>query len=66
VCAGPSSNLFTIKLHHGGDFKTVGSKCIYTGGKYTYIDYCEFDKISLVESSNMAAEVGYSGHCIFL
>lgn len=38
---------------------------VYTRGKYIYFDYCEFDKISLVELSNVAAEVGYCGHCTF-
>ena len=50
--AGPSSDFFTIKLHHGGHFKK-GANNVYCGAnrKVSYFDYCETDKLSMIELS---------------
>ena len=61
VCAGPTNDLFTIKLHHDGEFRSERSKYVYMGSQSTYIDYCEFNIMSLVELSTMATELGYCG-----
>jgi len=57
---------FTIKMHHGGQ---SNSKCYkdYLGGKHSvaYFDYCDIDKLSLLELTAMAQELNLVGALTF-
>lgn len=48
--------MFTIILYYGGDVSEDGSR--YCGGRKAFVDYCELDKMSLVELTNMVFEAG--------
>ena len=52
--------MFTLKIHHGGQFLNV-PKRMYVGDRaITYIDYCEIDRISLLELKSMVTQLGYN------
>lgn len=59
---GPNSDLFTIKMHHGGEFV---KRFLFLQNtrltKYHFFYYCDFDKICLLELNAMAGELGYCG-----
>ncbi|KAK6122675.1 hypothetical protein DH2020_043582 [Rehmannia glutinosa] len=54
---GPISEFFTIRLHHSGMFVNLG-KMLYCGGDINHVDYCDVDKMSLLELHSMAKEIG--------
>ncbi|KAJ0794948.1 hypothetical protein HanPI659440_Chr04g0144771 [Helianthus annuus] len=51
--------LFTLKLHHGGDF-TDEDDFEYGGGKVDYIDNVNSDMFSLIVMNDMLLAFGYS------
>ncbi|CAI9292486.1 unnamed protein product [Lactuca saligna] len=51
--------MFTIKLHHGGNFtKLPNTK--YVKGEVRYIDLVDIDEFSVYELDAMMLELGYS------
>lgn len=54
---GHGSNLFSIRLHYGGDLKHYPKK-EYLGGKVDMVDWCDPDKWSLCELDDLAASLG--------
>ncbi|KAK3003982.1 hypothetical protein RJ639_018173 [Escallonia herrerae] len=57
---GPRSSLFTLKVHHGGEFKTQQITS-YVGGSITFFDYVPSDRISLLWFDDMCQALGYEG-----
>ncbi|KAL8193537.1 hypothetical protein R6Q57_026672 [Mikania cordata] len=54
---GQNSNLFSLKVYHGGRFsKLPGRK--YVGGKISFVDMIDSDEFSLHEGSNRDLDFG--------
>ncbi|MFS7978583.1 hypothetical protein Hanom_Chr10g00917141 [Helianthus anomalus] len=51
--------LFTLKVHHGGDFTDEGD-FEYGGGQVDYVDNVNFDMFSLIVMNDMLLAFGYS------
>ena len=61
-CIADGSDLFTVKLHGGGEF-SPGSGA-YIGGSYRYVDNCDVDEMSMLELGSMLEECfGVQGFC---
>ena len=65
IMAGPHSDFFTIKMHHGGEFVKQFPYAKYTPDRVGFFDYCEFDKMSMVELITMGGHLGFSGMLSF-
>ncbi|KAK2993096.1 hypothetical protein RJ640_012633, partial [Escallonia rubra] len=56
------SEFFTIELHHRGEFRNCPVTVyvtVYVGGKVVYFDYCDLDKMSLLELVDCCEKLGY-------
>ena len=43
------SENFTIRIHHGGQFRYLSNKKVYAGGSVNYVDYSHSDEMPLIE-----------------
>ncbi|KAL8259170.1 hypothetical protein R6Q59_027123 [Mikania micrantha] len=55
---GQNSNLFSLKVYHGGRFSKLPGRQ-YVGGKISFVDMIDFDEFSLHEVNSMIQEIGY-------
>ncbi|KAL1809935.1 hypothetical protein ACET3Z_026925 [Daucus carota] len=53
-------DMFTIKLFYGGGFREHPKR--YVGGGFTYVDFCDVDKISILEITAMLRDCGVFGY----
>ena len=51
-----NTDLFTIKLHFGGNFEANPKS--YVGGNCQYVDKCDADEMSLLELYSMLIDAG--------
>ncbi|KAL8105285.1 hypothetical protein AgCh_029177 [Apium graveolens] len=58
IIQGFGEDMFTIKLHYGGNFSETDVGIRYVGGSFDYFDLCEADTMSLLELISMLKECG--------
>ncbi|KAK9050240.1 hypothetical protein SSX86_030792 [Deinandra increscens subsp. villosa] len=58
IYASGYDNLFTIKLHHGGNFSKFPGRC-YQGGKIDHVDMIDIDKFSVHDMDTVMLRLGY-------
>ena len=59
VIVGPDdiAEFFSFRVHHGGHFDVEMEK--YSGGSVTYIDWCSFDFLSILDLNKIAKYLGF-------
>ncbi|CAK9139378.1 unnamed protein product [Ilex paraguariensis] len=61
---GHDSSLFSMEVHHSGQFTESPTKA-YVGGKINYIDDCDCELMSLIEMDDIANSLGYAPYIGF-
>ncbi|XP_058216410.1 uncharacterized protein LOC131327323 [Rhododendron vialii] len=51
-------NFFSIKVHHGGNLTVEGGRNYYVGGRISYSDYEERDKVSFFDLNEIGRKLG--------
>ena len=61
VFAGNDSNMFSMKIHHGGMFTDPPGR-MYVNGTESFIDNVDTDLFSVIELNDMIMMIGYRGN----
>ena len=58
---------FTIKMHHAGNKTTTNYRDLLASKHYVnYFDFCDIDKLSMIELEHMCDELNILGHIPFM
>jgi hypothetical protein len=52
--------MFTLKLHHNGNFTITPGGTIYAGGEVRYVDYVNIDRFSCELLEHMVRFMGHT------
>ena len=61
--AGTNTNLFSIRVHHGGKLEVTHERA-YVGSLVAVYHYCNLERWSLCSLDKIAEELGYEEHSI--
>ncbi|KAK1435886.1 hypothetical protein QVD17_01658 [Tagetes erecta] len=56
---------FSIKLHHGGEFRVLDHHNVYVKGKVNYVDLINPDKFCVFDLNDIVVELGYDKKAIY-